>query len=631
MTSPLRVLLASMPWHALDLPSLPVGILQTACVRAGRAKPSAFFGNLAWADYLHAQTEGSITPTHCQQVSELGPAQAVGDWIFAGALHDDADFGKDGFASYIEAAGLPVDRITAMRALAGGFIEQAARHIAAAAPDVVGLTSTFMQNAPSLALARQLKKIQPDVVIVMGGANCDGPMGAALHRCFPFIDYVVRGEGEEVFPQLLQALEDAGQVADIPGLCWRDSEGHHANPPAGSILPPGRIPAPAYDDWFTALRTTRTQAYVDPKLLVETSRGCWWGEAHQCTFCGLNGSLIQFRSKSPARVLEEVTDLVTRHRVLDLCMVDNIIDNTYFTTVLPRIAELGWDLRIHYEVKSNLRPEHIAALRDAGVVGVQPGIESLSTPVLKLMDKGVSALQNIRTLRDCESAHLTVLWNWLIGFPGETLAHYAPALEQLPALAHLQPPGPGANRIYLERFSPYFDRPELGFPNRRAKAFYPYLYDVPASELDELAYFFDTDPTGLDDAAAGTLSAAIDRWIGAYPASSLTRLKTADGIRITDQRTHWRPQQHHIEDPALVAAYLELEHGRSPQGLHRRLAEQGHHLPDQRLHNWLDHLADHGLVYRDHGSYLALATTSTPARITPTTAATVAALSEARP
>ncbi len=68
--------------------------------------------------------------------------------------------------------------------------------------DVVGFTTTFEQNLASLSLARMVKERYPEKVVVFGGANCDGVMGVELHRSFPWIDYVVSGEADLVFPRL---------------------------------------------------------------------------------------------------------------------------------------------------------------------------------------------------------------------------------------------------------------------------------------------------------------------------------------------------------------------------------------------------------------------------------------------
>ncbi len=73
-------------------------------------------------------------------------------------------------------------------------------------PDLVGFSSTFQQNVPSLALAQQLKRQQPSLPVLFGGGNCERPMGPALHRNFTFVDYVVSGEAEVAFVGLIDAL-----------------------------------------------------------------------------------------------------------------------------------------------------------------------------------------------------------------------------------------------------------------------------------------------------------------------------------------------------------------------------------------------------------------------------------------
>lgn len=231
-------------------------------------------------------------------------------------------------------------------------------------------------------------------------------------------------------------------------------------------LTPSQILTPVYDGFFERLDTSVAAGWVQPRLPVEGSRGCWWGEKHHCTFCGLNGSFMEFRSKSPDRFHDELVELARRYQVLDFMVVDNILDMGYFDTVLRRLAESDHQLRLHFEVKSNLRRPHFRRLVEAGTVMVQPGIESLSSKVLKLMDKGVTGCLNVRALRDAQSTGVSVCWNYLYGFPGESAADYREIIRQLPMLHHLEPPG-GSSRIAIERFSPYFDRPELGFPDLR--------------------------------------------------------------------------------------------------------------------------------------------------------------------
>src|SRR5262249_11979071 len=208
-----------------------------------------------------------------------------------------------------------------------------------------------------------------------------------------------------------------------------------------------------------------------------------------------------------------------------------------------------------------------------GVSHIQPGIESLSTRVLALMDKGVHATQNVQVLRDCEANQLTVDWNFLYGFPGENDADYLTVIEQIPALVHLQPPASGT-RIILERFSPYFERPELGFAERQAAEFYQYIYDLPAGEIFDIGYQFSTPAHGITGATAEALSARVAWWNDNYPVSSLVYVRDGDAVHVYDARAGWPQRRITIDEPKLATAYLLLMTPRTVPGIVRHLADQ---------------------------------------------------------
>lgn len=608
------ICLIAMPWQAIESPSLPLGLLRASCVRAGLPLPGTYHGGLRWAEFLMNVSAGALSPEDYNDIAENGLFHGLGDWVFTGVLHGDRSFGVDRLRDYAAQHELDIDRAHRMREHAEDFVDVAAQEILATAPDLVGFSTTFMQNVPSLAVAQRIKEIKPDVLVVFGGGNCDGVMGATLHRNYRFVDYVVTGEGEEAFPALLTALRDGTTLAAVPGLCWWDRDRQRHNEPSPHPLPPGKIPVPDFDDWFDYVESSPVREYIEPKLILETARGCWWGQAHHCTFCGLNGSLMQFRSKAPDAVIDELTYLVSRHQVLDVIAVDNIIDNTYFKTVLPRIAELDWDLRIHYEVKSNLKPAEIDSLRRARVAHVQPGIESLVTSVLKIMDKGVTGFRNVRTLRDCESAALTVTWNWLYGFPGENIADYAPIMQQIPALVHLQPPS-GAARILLERFSPYFENPALGFPHRTSAQLYRHVYGLSEDDVHDMVYLFDTPGQGLTNEDATQLHTLLNQWSDSYSDSYLQRSDADGAIVLQDHRAGWPIDNIVIEEPGLVAAYNELENGRTVESLYRHLVDVGENPDIDSLRSWIDQLLERGLLFKERGYIVTLATTATPVKI----------------
>ncbi|WDZ83215.1 RiPP maturation radical SAM C-methyltransferase [Micromonospora cathayae] len=613
----MSVCLVAMPWQSLESPSLPLGLLRAAVTRAGLPTPRTYHANLRWAEFLMARTGEELGPREYTKVAEEGLFDGLGDWVFTGVLHDDPEFAVATLRDYARERDLDITAVSRMREHAADFVELVTDEILGTHPRVVGFSTTFMQNVPSLAVARRIRQRSPDVRIVFGGGNCDGPMGAALHRNHPWVDLVVRGEGEVAFPALLAALADGGTpeaLATVPGLCWRDTDGTPRQNPQPSPLPMAKVPTPDFDDWFARLDVSPVNPHVEPKLVMETARGCWWGEKHHCTFCGLNGTLMAFRAKTPDAVLAELGELTARHRVLDVIVVDNIIDNGFFTTVLPRIAERDWDLRVHYEVKSNLKPPEIAAFRAARVSHVQPGIESLVSPVLKIMDKGVAGARNVRTLRDCESAGLTVTWNWLYGFPGERLDDYTPVLRQVPALVHLQPPS-GTARILLERFSPYFENPALGFPQRRTAQSYRHVYALPEEDLRDMVYLFDSAHAGISDTDAQRLRDLIDAWTDGYPDSSLVRVDEPDAIVVEDRRAGWPTTDHRLADPLTREVYRAVEPGRSLPAAHRSVTAAGLRVDEADLRGVLDDLLGRGLLFVENGQWLALATAAIPIKV----------------
>lgn len=604
----MRLCLASMPWLAVDTPSLAIGILHRRVVDAcPDVEVVDYPGTLRWAEYLLANTDGRVTPGECGEVANDGLAYGLGDWIFAGSLYDDPTWRVAELRHAAREWDFDIELAERLRALADGFVDEAVAELLAARPDVVGFTTTFMQTVSSLAVASRIKRLRPEVRVVFGGANCDGPMGHAIHRNHRFVDYVVRGEGELAFPAMLERIRVGVEPADIGGVCWWDGGRSIANREARTVVPPGVVPVPDYDQWFAALDRSPVREYLSPYLFLEGSRGCWWGERHQCTFCGLNGTHIGYRGKAAERFWSELAHLVQRHQVLDVMTADNIMDMAYYRDLLPRLVESGWDLRLQFEAKANVPAEKIAQFAAAGVCAVQFGIENLSSRVLKIMDKGVTGTTNVRVLRDSEAHHLSAAWNYLYGFPGETPADYWPVIEQMPALVHLQPPHV-ACRIALQRFSPYFERPELGFPRRTPAAFYQYVYDLPPSELADLAYLFDTDDAGISGEVEAALSEAITRWQRDYPLSSLFfTAGPGDALTIHDHRLGW-PRREHVLTGWRRKAYQALDRGRTEQSLRRRLAEVGCRVEADALHGWLADCLRDGLVFAEAGSYVALAT-----------------------
>jgi ribosomal peptide maturation radical SAM protein 1 len=603
----MRVLLVNMPWASVEVPSLALGILRNS-IRAALpdVEVEVRHANLDYVDWVTGSFDLSFTDYQYYAVGTYFSGN--GDWVFSAALYDDPKWRLAEFHELRGATmtGPELAMNVRLHELAPEFVRGLAESIVAAGPDVVGFTTTFQQNTAALAAARQLKALDPRIVTVFGGANCDGPQGEALHRNFGFVDFVLRGEAEATFPQLLSACRAGDGFAAVPGLCWRRGDGSSAvNPMSARPLPPAAIVAPDYDGYFDRLAESVASEWAEPRLVAEGARGCWWGEKHHCTFCGLNGSTMEFRSKRPERFFAELLALVERHQVLDVFVVDNILDMGYLNTLLPALAETGYDLRMLYEIKSNMRFPQLETLAAAGLADVQPGIESLDSRVLRLMDKGVTGCQNVRLLRDAGTLGLTVSWNYLYGFPGETDADYE-VIDQVPALHHLYPPEV-TTRIAIERFSPYFNSPELGFAERRPADQYGLIYDLPDAELADLAYLFTVPPQGIGEQTADRLRAALDGWKAEYPHSRLTYCELDGVIVLVSRRRGFDWTVLRLDDPVEQAAFRLLHTPHTAAALTRKLAA-AHPAADVGLVTaLLRRWRDLGLVFAEGGQFVQIA------------------------
>jgi ribosomal peptide maturation radical SAM protein 1 len=521
---PEKVLLVSMPFGELTVPGLGLCLLKPALARRGIECDIRYFGLDLFAHYFPVSDIGTRFYQYLLTPSSLF---FFGEWIFAATLFQDIGpppipkVSFDSGSKYHDLrseVGAAIDFALNLRGSIPGFLADCIRSIPWRDYAVVGFSSCFNQNLGSVALALEIKKHHPQVITVVGGANADGPMGSALLKSFPQIDYVFRGEADVTFPIFVQSVLEGQPLPDLPGVTGRlPHRGQSAVSPIVGDL--DDLPYPDFDDFYRQADALRLLDLFGIEIPVEASRGCWWGERHHCTFCGLNREGMTFRRKSPERLLEEIEYLGRRYGASRYAFTDNILDFGYLKDLFPEIIRRRWDLDLFFEVKANITASKMAILRQAGVRRIQPGIESLSTHVLSLMRKGTSQIQNIECLRNCRACDVTAIWSHLYGFPGETLKDYEKILEVIPSLHHLEPPG-GLNPAIVQRFAPFFDTPEsFGIRNVRPNSAYRAIYPFEDEIVRDLAYFFDDDrdvDPRVREFVLGPLSTAIGEWRASY-------------------------------------------------------------------------------------------------------------------
>jgi ribosomal peptide maturation radical SAM protein 1 len=550
MTKPLDVLLVSMPFGPLFSPSLALSLLQPQVAARGLTCRVDYF-TLPFAERIGEDLYSKITSQNRAMSRAF-----VGEWIFSHALYDwDAAHDERylnevllkppawlGRAPTPRPAPGEVKAILAARDAARAFIDACADQVIALRPRIVGFTTVFQQHLASLALAKRVREQLPDTVIVMGGANCEATMGVETVRQFPFVDVAVSGEADQVFAEMSARVVEGRSIEGLQGVITRQSlKGLLAvtpAPTAPAVNDLDALPYPDFSDFFATFERSRFAGSWQPSVFVETSRGCWWGERMHCTFCGLNGATMAYRSKSAPRALDELLHLASAHPGCDIQVVDNILDLKYFKTLLPELAARKLNVQLFYETKSNLKKEQVRLLRDAGVSTIQPGIESFSDRVLKQMKKGVSGLQNIQLLKWCKEMGIHPIWNFLIGFPQESPEDYFEMADLATRVCHLPKPS-GVSIIRLDRFSPNFNQAtELGFTKLRPVPFYEFLYDLPEAARHNLAYYFAYDYKVPQDVPryADPLVKRVHAWKTTWKHAELVSVDLEDRLMVFDTR-----------------------------------------------------------------------------------------------
>jgi ribosomal peptide maturation radical SAM protein 1 len=538
---PLKVALVTMPWMQTDSPSLQCGLLKAEACRYGHDVDVCYL-NLELAALLGPQIYNVVSGAPGNRQYFLG------EWLFSACAYEeppDAQAYFDHFPDLVEAlaaSGISVAELNRLRGEAlPEWVADHAQRIVSAGYAVVGFSSTFEQNVASFALARHIELINPQIVIVFGGANFDDEMGQEYFRVLPFIDYVVIGEGDLIFPALLACIADERPPTGLPGV-WGRLNGQVVGEGTGPKAPDmDALPVPDYGDYFATLRRLGRRNVLGrspARLVFESARGCWWGEKHHCTFCGLNGLSMTFRAKTADRAFDELTELACRYQVNVIDAADNILDMGYFGTLCHRLREAPWDPNLFFEVKANLTRSQIRLLRQSGIQRIQPGIESLSSHVLGVMRKGTSMLINVGLLKWAHFYGLEVGWNIITGFPGEREKDYEEQIELISCLHHLPPPG-AVGPLWLERFSPYYTG-EFPIRDVRPREAYRFIYPVPGIDLNRVAYYFDytADSIASSDVCE-RLAKAVEQWQARWEAGSppvLSYIRGPGWLTIKDTR-----------------------------------------------------------------------------------------------
>jgi ribosomal peptide maturation radical SAM protein 1 len=537
-----RIALISMPTLMARFPSFQLGLLQSTLEREGISAQTfsmyLYFGRHIGWDLNEA-------------LSIVRPCMAA-EWIWSkaafGEFADDASY-LQYYAANIrqicDAAGCTTEDILAVRhQKTFSFIDFCLHSVQWQRFDLIGFSIVFQQMVASLALARALKARFPSIPIILGGATFEDDIGDSIIRACPWIDYVHCGDADQTFPELIRRVRRGASLAGLPGVMWRDHATIRFHGRAPNLADLNTTPIPNFEEYFYARQESGYDSYDKahaPMLPIETARGCWWGMKHHCTFCGLNRAGMEFRAKNPEKVLEMLETLARRYGIFHFDAIDNIVATEYIEALFGQLAQSHTDIKIHYEVRPYLSREQLRQMKRGGLFSVQPGIESLSTHVLRLMKKFSTGMSNLAFIKWCTYFGINNLYFILTGFAGETAADYAEQCQVIRLIPHLQPPV-GIAPARADRGSPMFTQPEAHAVARLVpSACYPYIYPQDRFDFARVAYFFEHEQGQILAAHEyAEIYRQVEEWRRLWqqhPRPTLRYMKAWQSILLEDTRT----------------------------------------------------------------------------------------------
>ncbi len=555
------VALISMPTLSARFPSFQLALLKPTLERAGI--PAQVFSLFM---YFGTRIGWKIN----EAIADVWPSM-VGEWIWTKAAFGDEIEARDKdyfrvydwiFKAICRQAGCTTRRFQKIRDQdAPEFIDFCVESVDWNRFGLIGFSVVFQQTLASVALAKALKRRYPHIPIIFGGASLEDDIAAELMRECPQVDYLHCGDGEISFPEMVKRLYRGESMQGLRGLMWRNGDKVEYAGRAPNFMAMDDTPIPEFDEYFYARQEGGYEDYEDccePLLPIETARGCWWGEKHHCTFCGLNRSGMEFRAKDPSRVLEQLEFLSRKYGVLHFNAIDNIMAPEYADKLFRRLAEANSDLQIHYEIRPNFSRTQLGRMRKGGLYSVQPGVESLSTNVLKSMRKNTTGMRNIELIKWCTYYGINNMYNILMRFPGETEEDYRMQAEVVPKILHLQPPY-GIVKARADRGSPMFHEPQTQSISRLTPApCYPFIFPK-SFDLERVSYYFEHEMDNIvDEAHYADLLDGVARWQASWTDDghpSLSYRKAFTSIVIEDGRRRKRRTYSYSDGPAALYEY----------------------------------------------------------------------------
>jgi hypothetical protein len=302
-----------------------------------------------------------------------------------------------------------------------------------AAIHTVGLSVAFGQQlGPAVVLARTVKRVRPDVRVVVGGPTLSllsPPNIALLLEGVTEIDAIERFEGEVPLGHLVaQQREGCWQPVGIPGVTARGDAGVVETPPTQGVRL-DELPYPEYDP-------SLLHRLWNPKLSIVQARGCYWGRCTYCDYVELYDGSPSYRTRRAENFVDEMEFQVQKYGLNNFAIITEAIPPAFSRKISEEILRRGinvkwWSFAM---VEKHYTPELFALMARAGCSMLTVGVETMTDRVLHLVEKSATCAENVRFIKDAHAAGLKIHVNIIPDLPSTTYQEAKQSLELFSSL-----------------------------------------------------------------------------------------------------------------------------------------------------------------------------------------------------
>lgn len=405
-------------------------------------------------------------------------------------IDDLADVIREGvderfeLSRYAEKLALSIPDFTRMKdalerepTLVDRFIESiAATLVEKHHPDLIGFTIPFPGNLyGALRMARSMRKINPDVKIVIGGGYCNTELRSLKDpRIFDYIDYITLDDGEVPLLRIAESLKSGSEeklvrtfVDDGGKVVFHDTVDQAAPPSCTPVFDGMRIqervgimelPNPMYRLWSDGGWN---------KLML--AHGCYW---HKCAFCDTKLDYIRRYRPEQAKVIVDRLEAVSRDtgnngfHFVDEAAPPSLLRGIS-REIINRKLKIRWWCNIRFE--KTFTRSLVKLMAEAGCIAVTGGMETVCDRTLSMMEKGITVEQGVRVAAMFSRNGIMVHAYLMYGFPSQSVAETVDALEivrQMFMLGIIQ-------SAYWHRFALTVHSPMAASPEKYGIRLYP--------------------------------------------------------------------------------------------------------------------------------------------------------------